>query len=271
MRRIRRAYTAGEAIGPEIFVFFRAIGVNVKQLYGMTEASVFIAIQKDGDVRLDTVGTPISGGRDQDLPGGGGALPEPGSVPGLLQEPRGHPPDHRGRLGALGGRGLSRPGRAPEDHRPGARREPAGRRDHVRSQVSGEQAEVLAVRQGGGVRRAGPTVRDGADQHRPGRRGELGGAPGRCLHELHGPQPEARGLRPGPGRRRAGQPQSARRRRAARGADPQVPDPAQGARPGRRGDHAHAQGASRVHRPEVRGPHRRALRRGATTSTSRPG
>src|SRR5262245_18353837 len=59
MRRIRLAYTAGEAIGPEIFAFFRAIGVNVKQLYGMTEASVFISIQKYGDVRLDTVGTPI--------------------------------------------------------------------------------------------------------------------------------------------------------------------------------------------------------------------
>jgi len=59
MRRVRRAYTAGEAIGPEIFLFFRALGVNVKQLYGMTEASVFVTIQKDGDVRLDTVGTPV--------------------------------------------------------------------------------------------------------------------------------------------------------------------------------------------------------------------
>ncbi|MBI3634611.1 MAG: AMP-binding protein [Candidatus Rokubacteria bacterium] len=59
MRRIRRAYTAGEAIGPEIFVFFRALGVNVKQLYGMTESSGLIAIHKDGDVRLDTVGTPL--------------------------------------------------------------------------------------------------------------------------------------------------------------------------------------------------------------------
>jgi long-chain acyl-CoA synthetase len=57
--KIRRAYTAGEAIGPEIFVFFRALGVNVKQLYGMTEASGLISIQKDGDVRLDTVGTPL--------------------------------------------------------------------------------------------------------------------------------------------------------------------------------------------------------------------
>src|SRR5205807_2868340 len=61
MRRVRRAYTAGEAIGPEIFVFFRALGINVKQLYGMTEASVFVTIQRDGDVRLDTVGTPIPG------------------------------------------------------------------------------------------------------------------------------------------------------------------------------------------------------------------
>jgi long-chain acyl-CoA synthetase len=61
MRRIRRAYTAGEAIGPEIFVFFRGLGINVKQLYGQTEASVFVSIQKDGDVWLDTVGTPLPG------------------------------------------------------------------------------------------------------------------------------------------------------------------------------------------------------------------
>src|SRR5207245_2498924 len=59
LRRIRIAYTAGEAIGPEMFVFFRALGINLKQLYGMTEASVFVARQKDGDVRLDTVGTPM--------------------------------------------------------------------------------------------------------------------------------------------------------------------------------------------------------------------
>jgi long-chain acyl-CoA synthetase len=59
LRRIRIAYTAGEAIGPEIFVFFRSLGINVKQLYGMTESSALIAIQKDGDVRLDTVGTPL--------------------------------------------------------------------------------------------------------------------------------------------------------------------------------------------------------------------
>jgi len=61
LRRIRIAYTAGEAIGPEIFLFFRALGINLKQVYGMTESSALISIQKDGEVRLDTVGTPIPG------------------------------------------------------------------------------------------------------------------------------------------------------------------------------------------------------------------
>src|SRR5262249_58315110 len=61
MRRIRVAYTAGEAIGPELFEFYRSLGINLKQLYGMTESSALICIQKDGDVRLDTVGTPLPG------------------------------------------------------------------------------------------------------------------------------------------------------------------------------------------------------------------
>ena len=55
--RIRLAYTAGEAIGSEIFTFYRSLGINIKQLYGMTEASVFVCVQPDGDVKPDTVGT----------------------------------------------------------------------------------------------------------------------------------------------------------------------------------------------------------------------
>lgn len=58
MGRIRLAYTAGEAIGPEIFRFYRALGVNLKQLYGQTEAAVFIAMQPDGEIYADTVGPP---------------------------------------------------------------------------------------------------------------------------------------------------------------------------------------------------------------------
>lgn len=56
MSRIRLAYTAGEAIGPEIFDFYRSLGVNIKQIYGQTEASVFVTIQPNGQVRADTVG-----------------------------------------------------------------------------------------------------------------------------------------------------------------------------------------------------------------------
>jgi long-chain acyl-CoA synthetase len=59
--RIRLAYTAGEAIGPDIFDFYRSIGVNLKQLYGSTEASVFITIQPNGEILPDTVGTPAPG------------------------------------------------------------------------------------------------------------------------------------------------------------------------------------------------------------------
>ena len=59
--KVRVGYTAGEAIGPEIFDFYRSIGINLKQLYGQTEASVYITQQPDGEVRGDTVGVPTPG------------------------------------------------------------------------------------------------------------------------------------------------------------------------------------------------------------------
>ncbi|SMX46209.1 long-chain fatty acid--CoA ligase [Actibacterium lipolyticum] len=58
---VRVGYTAGEAIGPEIFDFYRSLGINLKQLYGQTEAGVFITQQPDGQVRSDTVGVPSPG------------------------------------------------------------------------------------------------------------------------------------------------------------------------------------------------------------------
>ena len=58
---VRVGYTAGEAIGPEIFDFYRSLGINLKQLYGQTEASVFITQQPDGEVRSDTVGVASPG------------------------------------------------------------------------------------------------------------------------------------------------------------------------------------------------------------------
>jgi long-chain acyl-CoA synthetase len=59
--KMRVGYTAGEAIGPDIFDFYRSLGLNLKQLYGMTEASVFVCMQPDGQIKADTVGVPAPG------------------------------------------------------------------------------------------------------------------------------------------------------------------------------------------------------------------
>jgi long-chain acyl-CoA synthetase len=61
LRNLRIAYTAGEAIGPEIFEFYRSLGINLKQVYGMTESSALVSIQRTGDVKSDTVGPPSPG------------------------------------------------------------------------------------------------------------------------------------------------------------------------------------------------------------------
>ncbi len=59
--RVRVAYTAGEAIGPDLFTFYRSIGINLKQLYGSTETAVFVCLQPDHEARADTVGVPCAG------------------------------------------------------------------------------------------------------------------------------------------------------------------------------------------------------------------
>lgn len=61
MSRVRVAYTAGEAIGPDLFVFYRSIGINMKQLYGQTETTVYACVQANGKVKADTVGEPLPG------------------------------------------------------------------------------------------------------------------------------------------------------------------------------------------------------------------
>ncbi len=80
--RVRVAYTAGEAIGPDLFAFYRSIGINLKQIYGQTETAVFVCLQPDGEARADTVGVPIDGVELR--------LTESGEVlvrsPGLLKE-----------------------------------------------------------------------------------------------------------------------------------------------------------------------------------------
>jgi long-chain acyl-CoA synthetase len=61
MSRIRVAYTGGAAIGPDLFEFYRSLGINLKQLYGQTETGVYVCKQPNGEVKLDTVGKPLPG------------------------------------------------------------------------------------------------------------------------------------------------------------------------------------------------------------------
>jgi len=87
LSRVRVAYTAGEAIGPDLFIFYRSLGINLKQLYGMTESSVFLCIQKDREVRPDTVGPPI-GGVDIRIADDGEVLfKSPGAFQGYYRDP----------------------------------------------------------------------------------------------------------------------------------------------------------------------------------------
>ena len=82
LSRVRVAYTAGEAIGPDLFSFYLSIGVNLKQLYGSTETAVFVCLQPDHEARADTVGVPVDGVQIR--------LSESGELlvksPGLLKE-----------------------------------------------------------------------------------------------------------------------------------------------------------------------------------------
>jgi long-chain acyl-CoA synthetase len=61
MSKVRVAYAAGDAVDPELLMFFRALGINLKQLYGSTETGFFVAVQRDGAMKPDTVGTPLEG------------------------------------------------------------------------------------------------------------------------------------------------------------------------------------------------------------------
>lgn len=61
LSRVRVAYTAGAAIGPDLFRFYRSIGINLKQLYGQTETCAYVTLQPDGEIKLDSVGKPAPG------------------------------------------------------------------------------------------------------------------------------------------------------------------------------------------------------------------
>src|SRR5574343_308979 len=85
MSRVRVAYTAGEAIGPDLFTFYRSIGVNLKQLYGSTETAVFVCLQPDHEAKADTVGVPAAGVEIQVADSGEILVRSPGLLKGYYK------------------------------------------------------------------------------------------------------------------------------------------------------------------------------------------
>jgi len=87
MSRIRVGYTAGEAIGPDLFSFYRSIGINLKQLYGSTEVCVFACVQPNGQVKADTVGPPVAGVEIRISDAGEVLIKSPGMFAGYYKRP----------------------------------------------------------------------------------------------------------------------------------------------------------------------------------------
>ncbi len=85
--RIRTAYTAGEAIGPDLFSFFRSLGINLKQLYGQTEAFLYVTAQTDRAVRADCVGPAMPGVEIRIADGGEVQFRSPGMFSGYYEQP----------------------------------------------------------------------------------------------------------------------------------------------------------------------------------------
>jgi long-chain acyl-CoA synthetase len=87
LSRVRVAYTAGEAIGPDLFTFYRSIGVNLKQLYGSTETAVFVCLQPDHQAKADTVGIPVQGVELKVIETGEIHVRSPGLLKGYYKNP----------------------------------------------------------------------------------------------------------------------------------------------------------------------------------------
>ncbi len=233
----------------------------MKQLYGATETCAYVCLQPDGDIKLDSVGKPAPGvevkiaDNGEVLVRSAAMLKEYHKRPDATAESiDGDGYFHTGDAGIFDADGHL------EDHRPRQGRRQARQRRAVRAQLRREQAQVLLAHQGGGRlrRRARHGVRVHQHRHVGGR--QLGGAARHRVLGLHRPRRPRGGLRPDPGMRREGQRRARARPRAVPLAGAPLPGAAQGARSGRRRADAHPQGAPRLHRREVRGADRCAVR-----------
>ena len=249
----RVAYTAGEAIGPELFRFYRSLGINLKQLYGQTEASVYITLQPDGEVYPDTVGKP---GPDVEI-----KIADSGEVlfksPGVFLKyykndeatSATKTPDgwvHTGDAGFFDQRGhLKIIDRAKDVGRLNSGALFAPKYLENRIKFYPEMREAVAFGQG----RDYVTMLINIDLTSVGNWAERNNV---VLCQLPGAGRASAGLRDGRQARRRAE-QGAGRRAADGGLpDPALPDPAQGARCRRRRADPHAEGAPLVHRRSLR-------------------
>ena len=260
--RLRIGYTAGEAIGPEIFSFYRSIGVNLKQLYGQTEASVYITMQPDGEIFPDTVGKPAP---EVDI-----TIADSGEVmfrgPGVFQHYHKNPEAtaetkteegwvHSGDAGFFDQRGhLVIIDRAKDVGRlnGGALFAP---------KYIEEQVQVLPGSPRSGCARSRPRFRDVDGEHRHDVARQLGRAQQHRLCQLSGTRRPSAGLRYDPRARGGAQRVALQGRADGRLADPSLPGAAQGTRRRRWRTDTDAEGAPLVHRRTVCAAHRSALHR----------
>ena len=262
MSRIRVAYTAGAAIGPDLFRFYRSIGINLKQLYGSTETCAYVCLQPDGGVKLDTVGLPAPEVEVRIADNGEVMVRGPMLLKEYYQRPdataesidpdgwfhtgdagyfddSGHLKiiDRAKDVGKLAGGGMFAPNYIENKLKFFPHIKEAVAFGHGRGEVCAfiniDIGSVGNWAERRGIAYSGYTDLTGRSE----------------VYEL------IRELRrPGQRRARAGP-------RAGRIADAPLPGAAQGARPRRRRADAHAQGPPRLHRREVRRADRRAVRR----------
>ena len=188
------ATPAARRWGPTPIRFFRSFGINLKQVYGATEAVGADRLPGRRRGQSQHRGPADPARRDQDRRSRRGAAEGLQRLQGLLQAGRGHARHrHVGRLAEDRRCRLLRQAGPPGHHRPRQGRGQACRRLGLRAAVHREQAEVQPVHpRGGGVRRPA-AVRRRHDRHRHADRRHVGREAGARLHELHGSQQQARG------------------------------------------------------------------------------
>ena len=199
--RLRSAATGGAALGPDTFKFFQAMGVPLRTLYGQTEMLGAYTLHPFGKVDPDTTGVPMAADIEvrvdnPDVNGVGEiVVRHPNMYPRLLQESGSLGRRHEGRLDALRRRRIFQRRQAACRHRPhqGSRRDLARRA--LLAAISGEQAEVLALRRRGRGARRRPRHAGGDDLYPLLDHLEMGGEEPHLVHDLHRPLLAPRGLR----------------------------------------------------------------------------